>query len=400
MIGITHWLINYTDYCGFPSPASITKSRLSQVVVSAENALHLSPVLELRGYERQSVVFSPNSRWLVSSGQTRGWSNPLQDFRDGACASVWIVDLDSLTTGGQLLRVLKQRMETIFSPSHSLAIDPNSELVVLGNRQVVDLETGQVLTRLKTNIFSYIQNMSFSPDGRYLIASDGIAGSVWSTDNFTLLHSILALPSDRYFTRGPVAFIDQDVILVSKDEEPLRFWDVTTGEVVGKFPLETQTSFTIVDVNASRHLFAYHANDTEATYVVDVEAESSWLVAQEPMSHLTFSPSGEFMAVALADRIAIYDVSNSRVFSTIARSNNPPRVTAMTFSPREDLLAVGHNDGSVDIISLDGQLLTSLRVDSSQITDLAFNPAATLLAISAAQPGENKGGVWIWQVEP
>lgn len=387
----------YMDNCGFPDASVANRSLFSRIETDAENADRLSSSVIIWGDERQQLTFSPDGNWLIVSGRTSDWISPFQDFRDGTCVSVWIVNIPALNTGGQNLRILHHGMETVLGPSFDLAIDPASQFVVLGNREVVDLETGATLAELDTRISSYIRQIAFSPDGQYIIAGDGIDGAIWIHDNFSLLHSI-SVSRMNTMLGSPVAFIDQDTVIIPSDEERLRLWNVISGEEEGTIAFETGQNFVIYDVNTAQQLIAYVTPASPGLYVVQVETQWSWLVAQEPVRRLVFSASGALMAVAFADRMAIYDVANSRMISTVAHTSPGGRIRAMSFNPREDVVAVGYDSGVVEIISVEGEQLASLRPESFGVTDLAFNPAGTLLAVSAAQNDAGRGGVWIYQV--
>lgn len=387
----------YMNNCGFPDASVARRSLFSRIETDAGNADGLSSSVIIRGDERQQLAFSPDGNWLIVSGRTSDWISPFQDFRDGTCVSVWIVNLTALNVGRTNLRILHHGMETLIGPTFDLAIDPTSQFAVLGNREVVNLETGAVIAELDTRISRYIYGIAFSPDGQYLIAGDGIKGAIWNNDDLSLLHSI-SVSRMNTMLESPVAFIDQDTVIIPSDEERLRLWNVISGEEESSIAFETGQNFVIYAVNTAQQLIAYATPASPGLYVVQVETQRSWLVAQEPVSRLVFSPSGAFMVVAFADRIAIYDVTHSRMISTITRGTPVERITAMSFNPREDVVAVGHDSGTIEIISVEGERLASLRAETFGVTDLAFNPAGTLLAVSAAQNDAGRGGVWIWQV--
>lgn len=106
----------------------------------------------------------------------------------------------------------------------------------------------------------------------------------------------------------------------------------------------------------------------------------------------SFSPSGSYVALAdWDDEIQIFRVGDELSLEATT-DEHPEDISSLAFSPTEDLIASGSDDGYIRLWNLDGSAQGEpLKAQEEPIYDLVFSPSGDLLA-----SGGRDGKVRLW----
>ncbi len=282
-----------------------------------------------------------------------------------------------------------------------------------------------------------ISELSFSPDGRLLVAGKGLrfnvtyegssfdmAISVWNVSTMETLHIL------RGHTKAvnwlPIS--PNGKLLASSDSDcNLKIWDLSSGELLKNFDgrgcnsdfspdgkylliagegsgvkLMDTTSLEIVNVLPQIGGMTFSPDGKTlifsrvgATTFIDMESLQPVKTLDETVQgDLQFDANGRLLAIEgrWLDPIRIIDFETKNALSTIVPDNLP--VTVSAFSPY-GFLATGSQGGTVSVWDWEtGALLREIRVSPfAEISSLVFNPDGSLLAV-----GDNSGIVTLWDV--
>ncbi len=352
--------------------------------VSAQDEIIIHDVLgkkqphrtSLRMSENKMITYSSDGRYLLlvsSDGNPVLWS----------------------ASTGQVHKVLHAHIGEvawgIFSPSGQRVVTAGQDSTV----RVWDVETGQLLHTLSGHSGA-VYAARVTPDERRII-SVGEEGEVrgWSLLNGTLLHR-LNHHSDkvRFVDVSP----DGDYLVTTGDDLNPRLTNAKTGiwrntlsfgkEVLG-FSL-TEELLSVVDATGTPDRTILNANTRMPDFTLPVHStrdvllgirgSSLWLREGANITKYGFSGNGTVSMQwrqAVADEVAMYsDTSNKiiRVSSlgeitiidpdsgksrsagemnikSACGSSQPPKLSKMAFNDNQSLIALGFNDGSIQILA-------------------------------------------------
>ena len=107
-----------------------------------------------------------------------------------------------------------------------------------------------------------------------------------------------------------------------------------------------------------------------------------------PFGSPTFSPTERLIAFA-CDRVRLFNVDTGNLHSQFPEDSNYP--SCVCFTPDGQGLVTGHDDGSISIWNVAGDLLSTHPGQGQCITTLALSPNGTLIATA----GDN-GEIRLW----
>lgn len=281
---------------------------------------NLQLLYKLEGHKStvDSLVFSPDSQYLVSGGS-----------RNDANINVW-----SMATGEQVERFRAQRTSVI-----ALAMSPDGKIVASsGDDAGLNLWEWQALEEnylfLDTN--NNILSLLVTPDSQVLISAglDGIR--LWDLRTqkpiYTLVrfdnqtHSIAIDPSNGY------------ILVTGGLKGEIKYWNVRTGELFAQF---------------SGH--------------------------RDKIGVLAFTPDGSKLISGSDDRtIKVWDANSNRLLYTFI--GHTGRITALAVHPNGKYLASASHDG-IRLWDLErGTLIKHWFAHESWVQSLAFSPNGRFLA--------------------
>jgi WD40 repeat protein len=320
------------------------------------------PEAVLRGHSDSVTegVFSPDGRAVATAdddGTARVW-NPgtapelrvmarsrkaVQTASFGADGRIATAGDDGtvriLTTGGRLIRVLRQPRpvsSAVWSPDAKQLFTSDTK----GTLRVWRIDTGTV-TRVVSGVSS--GPLALNSDGR-LVAGPTEAGAlrVWNAATFA---PVLKLKQGAPFTAAAFS-PDGGTIATAGSDGTARIWNARTGAPV-RVLRGHKDALTSVRFSPDGTLLVTSSRDHDArVWDVSTGGMAELLRAhQGPVFGASFSPDGRWIVTAGPVTAGLWQVSNGRLL-TYLRGHKEP-LTSASFSPDGRHILTSSRDGTV-----------------------------------------------------
>ena len=249
-----------------------------------------------------------------------------------------------------------------------------------------DLESGQDVHTFSIN--EVVKNsIAFSPDGSLLASADAI----WDVESKQVVH---ALEQDRYVPALVAFSHDGSLLAVALGNQPIKLWDVATGQVVHTFEEQADNVARSIGFSPDDALLAEGGNGGTVR-LWDVEnGHMASTLEHGNDSHIhdvAFSPDGSVLASGGTDyTVRLWDVASGQAVHTLRHHDC---LYSVAFSPDSTILAAAGCERSVRLWDVkSGRLLRTLPHDD-ELMAVAFSPDGTLLA-----SGGYDNQIYLWAV--
>jgi WD40 repeat protein len=306
-------------------------------------------------------------------------------------------------------------------PAISVAFSPDGDTLATAGISVSlwDIEERSQIMNLPMNERT-VKDVVFSPDGRMLAAGDSNAVRIWDT---TTGSEIGILEGFRDGVES-IAFDPAGVMLASASADGLvQLWDVRAESEAASF--RQRYGIAILAFNSDGSLLAggdifgmiyvwdagskrlIHQLDGHPTHVAALAfspndallASSGWddstvhlwdlesgdevirieTDAVSRIEGLTFNPDGTILAYSVRDEVHLWDVASQADFAVLESDLGSFSVDKLVSSPDGNTLAIGYWGG---VRFWDITSLTEVgRVDAGPVTDIAYSPNGSMLAV-------------------
>ena len=263
----------------------------------------------------------------------------------------------------------------------SVSFSPDGRWLVTGSNdktvKVWDLRKGTLVGTLYGHGYS-INTVAVSPDGRF-IASGGVDGTVrlWTLSSGRQ-HGTLR--GQGYSIYAVVFSPDGTKLVAGGKDRAVFIWDLKSGERLHTLEGHEGDIFAVT-ISPDGRLIASGSAD-QKVMVWDINGARRFELAGHRGSvlSLAFSPDGKFLASGGAGQtIRIWDMETGAHVRTL--NSIDAAVISLAYGPDGAWLAAGLADNSIRLIdSGNGQILQTLRGHDDIVQSVALSPTGDLLA--------------------
>lgn len=286
----------------------------------------------------------------------------------------------------------------------SLAWSPDGQKLGVGAEEgfayTFDAHDGDTVGRFGSG--HELNSLAFSPDSQTLALGYGDrTAQIWNLDG-TLLQTIEGFgfgSSDVTFTSDDKLFA---AILPESWQSPpqVRFWNTADWSVEKVFPVGDRDNYMITgfalapDQNTGAISYVnMHGYHKDFIRVISID-KGTTLATLEPerkryrvsIGAIAYSPGSNMLAALVSEvddpnpRLLVWQAKDwSLLYEKIITTGS--RLDALTWSPDGGLIAVGTQDGKIQIFrSIDGEKLISLYGHTMSVTGVSFSPDGRILA--------------------
>jgi WD40 repeat protein len=351
-----------------------------------------------------SPSFTPSVTPIPSATQTPTFTIPpdLTQNGDGILPSLFGETMIITSTNVQTMTIAFADVNIARSGSiHQMAWAPAGNLIAAGTSSGIYIFDATTLERINAlSIGDSINSLLISPNIGLLVSGgrngdiqwrDAANGWVWATfEGHSIGISDLALS------------FQGDFLVSGSDDGSVRIWstsdvmDSNTDHYVPLYIWETNYRVSCVDIRwdgqvsvAGSYETAFAWDSETGEEIITIEGLAGWV------NDLAFDPDGLSLAIAdSSNHIQIWDTTTWQQTHNI-ELEQLNQLSALSFNPSGEILAVGGRDGSLILWDLLENTMNVLENYPHEVTSLAFSPGGEQLVSSY------QNGVWrMWDFNP
>ncbi|MBX7257293.1 MAG: protein kinase [Candidatus Hydrogenedentes bacterium] len=247
-----------------------------------------------------------------------------------------------------------------------------------GTVRIVDLATWQTL-HLFTNFSGRLEEVEFSPDGRRILVgcSDG---AIYVKDAGTR-SELFALRNDgkdriAHFTAAG------NRIFTYGTNEPVRFWDSSTGEELRSFSNQAKDSSRAEVSSDGSRVFIFGKSHSITLFDSESGAELGSIEVPGCRKVAYSSKASRLITVGRDKMVSLWDANSFSLLGALPTDLERTNILALT--PDESSVVVAGLPGDVYVFRLNPfELAARYTCHSEIITNISFNTAGTLMATSS-----------------
>jgi WD40 repeat protein len=250
------------------------------------------------------------------------------------------------------------------SQTNSLSISNDGGKILLGGDKAYlwDMNQGREILRVGTE--TAFNNTQLSPDGTRIVTDNQSAVTVWDvtsgrelksfSGHKCYINSVAYSPDQNYIISGGGSNWDTGC----QKDCMLRFWESRTGTEVNRLDVFEQDVKNVVWSNNGKYILAI-GNLSGKAFLWGFEKGkiTGPILELDFVSAAGFSPGDIYLITGYVKdyyedhRVTIWDIRKREHIKNIAGLSKDADVTAVAFTPVEDYVLVGGEDGSLRLIN-------------------------------------------------
>ncbi len=233
----------------------------------------------------------------------------------------------------------------------AFAVNPDAKnvasITINDSLYIWDVETGERKREWKLeNILNRVSSATYSPDGKWLLFTDGSSLSVCDAEFGIELRKIL----------GGLAFVhpamfspDGKHIVTGSESPPLKIKDFYTDNTVQTMEMTYHNILSAAFSPDGNYVASASANFINV-WDVKTGLEVYTFVGREPIVRVAYSPDGKYIIAGSLDKssnILVLDSKTGNVVCTFNAKGQGGRVNSVSFSPDGKQILASFNNGMI-----------------------------------------------------
>lgn len=231
-----------------------------------------------------------------------------------------------------------------------------------------------------------VEALAFSPDGKQVAvgAADGVV-AVFSLDASAAEEAVKVQKMHAGFTSSLAWSPNGDRVLSAAGDGSVRIWDPRTMQSLQSFTAYPATHPAAIWSPDGQKIALAEGRDI--VQVIDPSGNSDPQTLNLPGTTraLLWLPSGEIAGSDLKGKVAFFKPGNADPVRAYEPATPHKAVNSLSFSPADSLLAVGYDDGAINLIDPATAKEVRQFPKGQSVGNVAWSPNGKVLAESSIE---------------